>query len=319
MRILGDYLRYHKKAILLFFACVCIFSTVFFLSRIPLDAVLYGGLLCLIAAGVIAAYDFRKYAVQHRQLQRLTEAIDAQIEDLPEPGNQIDEDYTEIIKELHRQKRMSESRAYVEKKELIDYFTLWAHQIKTPISAMGLLLQKKGAQAGEDGRQMSMELFNIEEYVDTAMSWVRARDISSDLMFEQVELDALIARVLKKYAALFIGRKIRVDFQKTGYTAATDEKWLFIVLGQILSNSLKYTPPGGSISIWMEEEQLFIRDTGIGIRAEDLPRVFEKGFTGETDGSTANPQVRGCTCAGSLWKSFPTEFALSRKKVREQW
>lgn len=281
MRILGDYLRYHKKAILLFFVCVCIFSTVFFLSRIPLDAVLYGGLLCLIAAGVIAAYDFRKYVVQHRQLQRLTEAIDAQIEDLPEPGNQIDEDYTEIIKELHRQKRMSESRAYVEKKELIDYFTLWAHQIKTPISAMGLLLQKKGAQAGEDGRQMSMELFNIEEYVDTAMSWVRARDISSDLMFEQVELDALIARVLKKYAALFIGRKIRVDFQKTGYTAATDEKWLFIVLGQILSNSLKYTPPGGSIFIWMEEEQLFIRDTGIGIRAEDLPRVFEKGFTGE--------------------------------------
>ena len=72
MRILGDYLRYHKKAILLFFVCVCIFSTVFFLSRIPLDAVLYGGLLCLIAAGVIAAYDFRKYAVQHRQLQRLT-------------------------------------------------------------------------------------------------------------------------------------------------------------------------------------------------------------------------------------------------------
>ena len=84
MRILGDYLRYHKKAILLFFVCVCIFSTVFFLSRIPLDAVLYGGLLCLIAAGVIAAYDCRKYAVQHRQLQRLTEAIDAQIEDLPE-------------------------------------------------------------------------------------------------------------------------------------------------------------------------------------------------------------------------------------------
>lgn len=276
-----EYLKHHKKAMILFLLCVCIFAVVFFLSRVPLDAVLYAGLLCLIAGASIALYDFRRYAAQHRQLRRLTDAIDAQIEDLPEPKNPIDEDYTELIKELHRQKRMSESRAYVEKKELIDYFTLWAHQIKTPISAMGLILQRKGARQEQEDRQLSMELFNIEEYVDAAMSWVRVRDISSDLMFEQVKLDDLIGKALKKYAALFIGKKIRVDFQKTGYTAATDEKWLFIVLGQILSNSLKYTPPGGSVSIWMRGERLFIRDTGIGIRPEDQPRVFEKGFTGE--------------------------------------
>lgn len=128
---------------------------------------------------------------------------------------------------------------------------------------------------------MATELFNVEEYVDTAMTYVRVRDLSSDLMFEEVSLDNLIRRVVKKYASIFIGRKIGIDFQETGRTVATDEKWMSIVLGQILGNSLKYTPQEGMISIWMEGDKLRIRDTGIGIRSQDLPRVFEKGFTGE--------------------------------------
>ena len=146
---------------------------------------------------------------------------------------------------------------------------------------MGLILQKKGAWAGEDDREFAMELFNVEEYVDKAMSYIRISDISSDLVFDEIELDDLIRKSVKKYANTFIRKRISLDFQETHYKVITDEKWLLIVLGQILSNSLKYTPEGGSISISMQGALLNISDTGIGIRPEDLPRLFEKGFTGE--------------------------------------
>lgn len=281
MRVLLDYLLFHKKSVLLFFTCTIIFALVFFLSNIPLDAVLYAALLSVIAFGAAAGYDFFHYYKHHTVLNELAETIDAQIDFLPEPRNQIEEDYTRIIRELHRQKRDFESRAYIEKKELSDYFTLWAHQIKTPIAAMGLILQKKGAWAGEDDREFAAELFHVEEYVDKAMSYIRISDISSDLVFDEIDLDSLIRKAVKKYANTFIRKKISLDFQETRYRVITDEKWLYIVLGQILSNSLKYTPEGGSISIRMEGALLKISDTGIGIRAADLPRLFEKGFTGE--------------------------------------
>ena len=279
--MLFDYLRFHKKAIFLFFVCTGIFALVFFLSNIPLDAVLYAGLLSLITMAAAAGYSFFQFSRHHRNLEKLVETIDAQIDLMPEPRNIIDADYTKIIKELHRQQRESESRAYIEKKELADYFTLWTHQIKTPISAMGLMLQKKGAWAGEEDRELAMELFEIEECVNKAMSYVRISDLSSDLVFEELDLDGIIRQAVKKYASIFIQRKISLDFQETHYQVTTDKKWLLIVLGQILSNSLKYTPQGGKICIKMDGHCLILSDTGVGIRAEDIPRLFEKGFTGE--------------------------------------
>lgn len=280
MKLIADYLKFHKKSVILFFVCLLIFVMVFFLSNVPLNTVLYAGLLCLLAAFFIAAYDFVRYQRHHRELRRLTEAIDSQIDYLPEPRNRIDEAYTEILRELHRQKRESESRAYLERKELMDYFTLWAHQVKTPIAAMGMILQNKNEDRRPEDRELAAELFNIEEYVNTAMSYVRLPDMSSDLVFEQVPLDDLIRRALKKYARMFISKKISADFTETGYTAITDEKWLSVVLGQILVNSLKYTPERGKVSVYMEGDCLVLRDTGPGIPAADLPRVFEKGFTG---------------------------------------
>ncbi len=281
MKILLDYLKFHKKLAFLFLLWVGIFGLVLFLSNVPLDAALYGGLLCFVAGFLVAIYDFFQFRRHDKHLQQLLESIDVQVDDLPEPRNKIDEAYTEMIEELHRHKREVESQAYIERKELIDYFTLWAHQIKTPIAAMSLILQNKGPWAGEEDKEMEMELFKVEEYVNTAMSYIRLQDMSSDLVLEEVSLDDLIRQAVKKYASIFIRKKIRMDFRETGYHMATDEKWLMMVLEQVLSNSLKYTAAEGTISIYMEGSDLLIRDTGIGIRAEDLPRIFEKGFTGE--------------------------------------
>lgn len=314
MRQIGEYIKYHKKVLILFLVCIGIFALIFFLSNVPVSTALYAGLLSLLAITAAAGYDFYHFRRHHSQLRKMIESIDAQIDYLPEPRGLIDEDYTELLKELHRQKREGESAAYIEKKELTDYFTLWAHQIKTPISAMGLILQNKGAWAGEDDKELAAELFNVEQYVDTAMSYIRVRDISSDLVFDEIDIDELVRRAIKKYASLFIRKRISVDFQESGNKVITDEKWLYIVLGQILSNSLKYTPEGGKVSIWMEGDCLNISDTGIGIQAQDLPRLFEKGFTGENGRQFSKSTGQGLYLCKTIMDKLSHQIRIASKE-----
>lgn len=157
---------------------------------------------------------------------------------------------------------------------MTDYYTLWAHQIKTPIAAMGLLLQE------EPHPELEGELLKIEQYVEMVLGYLRLGSESTDYVFRNCGLDALVRQAVRKYARLFILKKISLDFQETGKTVLTDEKWLSFVIEQLLSNAVKYTPEGGRVRIYGDGDTLVIADSGIGIQPEDLPRVFEKGFTG---------------------------------------
>ena len=113
-----------------------------------------------------------------------------------------------------------------------------------------------------------------------ALTYLRLGSDSSDYVIRSCALDDIIRPAVRRFAGEFIQRKIQLNYQMLNYTVITDEKWLGFVVEQVLSNALKYTPQG-SVSIYMEPEGvLCIRDTGIGIAPEDLPRVFEKGYTG---------------------------------------
>lgn len=126
---------------------------------------------------------------------------------------------------------------------------------------------------------MQTELFKTEQYVEMVLTYVRMEDMSGDLMLKEYALDNLVKQALKKYSRMFAMQKLALHYEALRVTVTTDEKWLVFVLEQILSNALKYTVEG-SISIYMEDDWLVIEDTGIGICSEDLPRIFEKGFTG---------------------------------------
>ena len=111
------------------------------------------------------------------------------------------------------------------------------------------------------------------------LGYLRTEDMSSDLKLSRCELDPIIREQIHKYAGIFVSKKLSLTYEGIAESILTDEKWLGFVIGQILSNALKYTRTGG-IRISLKENTLIIEDTGIGIREEDLPRIFEKGYTG---------------------------------------
>ena len=181
--------------------------------------------------------------------------------------------------ELQPEDGGKERREYELLKEKEDFFALWAHQIKTPIAAMNLLLQNEEP----DRAQCRQELFRIENYVEMALDYARFENLSGDLVLESCELLPMVKQTVKKYSTIFIHKHLKVELKDLDTKILTDEKWFCFVLEQILSNALKYTKKGG-VTIRAEkngkETRVVIGDTGIGIRSEDLPRIFEKGFTG---------------------------------------
>lgn len=164
---------------------------------------------------------------------------------------------------------------------LMDATLTWAGQqlelTKNELKILHALLEHKEKIVSRE------ELFRIEEYVGMALQYQRLNSNSNDYILKQISLDTVIREVIHKYARIMIRRKIRLHYEKTNVSVISDEKWLAFVLEQLLSNAVKYTP-GGELTIEVQEEPqqiwLKIRDTGIGIRSEDIPRVFEKGYTG---------------------------------------
>ena len=157
----------------------------------------------------------------------------------------------------------------------IDYYTKWVHQIKTPIAGLKLIIQNDYPD-----KKMLVELLKIEQYVNMALQYVRLDSIHHDLSFQKVSLDHLVSQEIKKQSLFFFQKNLKVDYQIKDLQILTDEKWSGFVIEQVLSNALKYTKEG-SITFYNEGEKLYIQDSGIGIKESDLPRVFEKGFTGQ--------------------------------------
>ena len=250
---------------------------IFWLYGLPGEAIAYLLCLCCIGTSFWAVLSFVRFWRKHKILRKMEEAIFVTAEDLPETTTLIEEDYQHLIQRLVRENRKRQAAADSMLEDLTSYYTLWVHQIKTPIAAMDLLLQ-----AGPDrATEMEIELQKIAQYVDMVLQYLRLDSTAKDLVLQRCQLDAVVRQTVRKYAKLFILKKIQLVFQETKWEVLSDEKWLCFLLEQLLSNALKYTPEGGKISIFLDgETNLVIADTGIGIAPEDLPRVFEKGFTG---------------------------------------
>lgn len=263
----------HRKTIFFYFLFSVIFLVIFWLYRLPLDAVGYAFLICTFIGSIGALIDFGHFYKQHKTLVDLQKRVMLSIDELPEATNQSEEDYQELIKVIHQDKIDLITQKDHDYEEMMEYYTLWAHQIKTPIAAMRLLLSDKEESECEE------ELFKIEQYVEMVLTYLKVDHQGNDFQFEFVDIDSCIKQCIRKYAKLFIRKKLQLNYEARSLQVLTDEKWLCFVIEQLLSNAIKYTP-SGYVNIEVKDEMLIIEDSGIGIQKEDLPRVFEKGFTG---------------------------------------
>lgn len=275
----------------------CIHLLYMYLIGARKQDLVYAAVLDAILLLITVLVGFFRYS---SKVKALSNALKRPVEEqaqLPEATDDVEILYHRLLENQSIARSESESSAAIRQSQMRDYYSMWVHQIKTPISAMKLLLEAEREELGQlicDDEQSQCllsdnmdsfedELFRIEEYVSMALQYQRVSSTENDFVLEKVSVDGVIRDTIKKYAKIMIRRHIGMNYSGTVQEVYTDGKWLAFILEQLLSNAIKYTPQGFVKIETAKKANLFfitIKDTGIGIKAEDLPRVFEKGYTG---------------------------------------
>lgn len=273
-----QYLREHRDIFFMQLLFVCVFAVIFYLYHLPLAAVLYPAFICFLFGCLFTGRSIFIAYGKHKELTAMRNLSESAIWDMLEGSADMqEEDYRQLIRKLCMEMQKREVEMADSYREMLDYFTVWVHQIKTPIASMRLHLE---AEDSKLSRRLKSELLRIEQYVEMVLTYFKVGDNSSDYVFRTVCLDKILRENIRKFRGDFIMKKLDLVYVPSEETVVSDEKWLSFVVGQILSNALKYTKEG-AVRISLEEPKvLCISDTGIGIAPEDIPRIFEKGYTG---------------------------------------
>ena len=247
-----------------------------YLYRIPIEVILYPFILTIVFVLMVLLFDYIKYKEKVNKIIQICNDISSCYSVKINDKNIFDEYYLDIINELLKENRKQVSQFQKKVSDVNDYFSIWVHQIKTPIASMKLKIDNEQM----DLLQLASDLNRIDHYVDLVLSFLKFDEEKIDWYFRKTDVDRIMRESLKKFSNDFIIKKIRLDYKLSKREVLTDEKWLSFVFDQLLSNALKYTDKG-TISIYYDEDScLCIKDSGIGIALADMERLFEKGFTG---------------------------------------
>lgn len=250
-------------------------------SQVRLEDLAYLLILELFVLGVIMTVDLIRYKARVKQVEDLLKRPVAEQSYNVEAKDILEERYVDLIHAQEKSRVDTENISARSSKDMEQYYNIWVHQIKTPISGMNVLLQSM--EPTEEVGELQNQLFSVEQYVDMALQYQKIKSTTNDFSFAEIPLNKVIRENIRKYARLFIAKKLAVRYEETALRVLTDEKWISFVLGQIITNAVKYSDKG-SITISAHEDEcniyLSVKDEGIGISPEDLPRVFERGYTG---------------------------------------
>lgn len=277
LRVFGSFLKQHRYSIGIYLICAVILHMVLYLYQIRLEIILYADAICLLVVSIAGGLAYISYDRKRKQLLSIVQQETVLAEELPPPDTEIEAAYCRILMKLQERYACDMQSWNLERKNSLEFYTTWIHQIKVPIATMKFVLQGEDT---EENQELLEELFQIEQYVNMVLNYYRLEGTETDFVFRESSVDAMIRQVIRKYAGQFVRKGLRLEYAGTGQCILTDEKWFVFLLEQIISNAVKYTRTG-TITIRVEGDGVvIIRDTGIGIAPEDLPRIFEKGFTG---------------------------------------
>ncbi len=271
------YIWSHRRGAGVLALFTVIFALVFALYRAPTEAVFYAAGLCALAGLGLLAAGYVRFRREHEKRLAALENILVLTDPLPEADTPAEADFRAMAERMKAAYGALATDTARTRQEHLDWYAAWVHQIKTPIAVLQMMLQ------GEDTpehRAMEAELFRIRQYAQMALTYLRLDEGAGDLVIRSVALDGLIRQAVRKYAPQFVRKKLYLRYDGTQAQVLTDEKWLSFILEQLLDNAVKYTPAGGVTIAVSPELVLSVADTGIGIARSDLPRIFEKGFTG---------------------------------------
>lgn len=274
-----------KNLFLLFGVMTSVNLSVFLLYRIMTEAFLYAEAVILVFVILLFLLDYVRNMKKAEGLENAVRSIESGNCELPSADTFDEVKYREMIDFLIQKINEMNLSFSKEKQDMSDWYTIWVHQIKTPIAVLKL-------KVPESNKEIRNELFRIEEYADMVLAYIRLGGEQNDLVIKEYPLDELIRETLRKYASQFIAKKIKMEYMPTGKKVVTDKKWLLCILEQYISNAVKYTN-GGTVMVEVCGETLTVSDTGIGISKADLPRIFEKSYTGNNGRADAKSSGLG--------------------------
>lgn len=316
MKFFISYVKSNIKWFWSFLFCEGIFFVLMISNRNPWEEVCYAVFLGVFLLVLVFLVDGIGKWRHYRKLLEMEYSVAFSLESMAQPEDMLEEEYQTLLQILFEEKLRQENGALEMQREMREYYAMWVHQIKTPISALKLLLQEK-SPVGEMEEELR-EVFFIEQYVEMVLSYARLESESTDFVMASVELDEVIRSSVRKYARMFVHKKISLEYEGTDEAVLSDKKWLQFVTEQILSNAIKYTSKG-KISIYFNREGskrlfLIIEDTGIGIREEDLPRICEKGYTGYNGHSHRRSTGIGLYLVNRILKKLGHSFSVTSRE-----
>lgn len=270
------YLKDKYKIIVAFCGFIGCSFLLYFLFEVRWEPILYTTFLIFLFAFPFAARDLYRTYQKYEQLRNAHRTSFPAMPDLPVADTLLEQSYQRLLKQTlqaWQNERIEQRRINTERD---DYYTLWTHQIKTPIYSMDLMLQTNDMTAAK----WKSALIEVSQYVDMALKYLQLENQYSDLCLEKVELLPVVQEAVKKHSVILISKRLKIELLNLNNTVLTDRKWLLFILEQLVSNAAKYTEQGTITIHCPTSSQICVSDTGIGIAAEDLPRLFEKGYTG---------------------------------------